>query len=431
MNNELYKSEEDIIDAVIRREITFPKEDTENLGEALGFCYETIQKEMEFYMDVSEEVKKVVPLWIIGTYFMPIFDTYPYLYFNAMRGSGKTRMEKFIASLAFGANNQVQTGITESVLFRSKKYSTLILDECEDVASKDKAILRQYLNASYKRGSTVKRSRKVKQKDGEGYVIEEFEPYRPIVMANINGMDSVTQDRCLTFILNKSNNPAYTKIIEDFEKNITLSDIKRTLSSKRVKGCSDGLSREYTLSWNGYIKAKYTEGIYIHTSYQPYIQSSHNLSVTSKIIEDGLFNKIEKLDINGRNLELIFPLINVARMISDEFLNEILPTLASVVKNKMLNEFEDDKDVSLIEYIASYKANMLEPVRLTLLKQGFREFMSSFEETDRWLNETWLGVALKRLSLITYKKRTKEGVIVLLNVPLAQEKLKMFKGDDK
>src|SRR3989304_10160453 len=65
---------------------------TDDLKISLGICYENIIEVIKKYMDMPEEQIKIVSVWIIGTYFHDCFDTYPFLFLNAMRGSGKTRL---------------------------------------------------------------------------------------------------------------------------------------------------------------------------------------------------------------------------------------------------------------------------------------------------------------------------------------------------
>jgi len=72
----------------------------EDVRKFLGFTYESIIDTMKEYCDLKEEYYSLASLWIIGTYLHNKFNTYPYLFINAMRGSGKTRMLKLISSMA-------------------------------------------------------------------------------------------------------------------------------------------------------------------------------------------------------------------------------------------------------------------------------------------------------------------------------------------
>ena len=116
-----------------------------------------------------------------------------------MRGSGKTRILKLIASMS--KNGEVLGSLSEAVLFRTAKGRTICIDEFEKVGSHENQALRELLNAAYKKGQKIKRMKKA----GDEYVVEEFDIYTPICMANIWGMDEVLGDRCITIVLEKSN----------------------------------------------------------------------------------------------------------------------------------------------------------------------------------------------------------------------------------
>ncbi|KKK91466.1 hypothetical protein LCGC14_2712680 [marine sediment metagenome] len=50
-----------------------------------------IIKILKNYLDLREDYYPIVAIWIIGTYLHKQFQSFPYLFFNAMKGSGKTR----------------------------------------------------------------------------------------------------------------------------------------------------------------------------------------------------------------------------------------------------------------------------------------------------------------------------------------------------
>ena len=52
-------------------------------------------------------------------------------------------------------------------------------------------------------------------------------------------------------------------------------------------------------------------------------------------------------------------------------------------------------------------------------------------EDMKWLNNKWVGRALKRLSLITEKKRVSHGIQVVLDIGKAKKKIKFFKDEQK
>jgi hypothetical protein len=58
-------------------------------------------------------------------------------------------------------------------------------------------------------------------------------------------------------------------------------------------------------------------------------------------------------------------------------------------------------------------------------------YIGESDDEDAWLNDKWLGRALKRLNLIIDKRRFAQGRQVTLDCDKAKKQLKIFKGDDK
>lgn len=387
----------------------------------LGETYENIMKVIEYYMDMPQEQIQIVSIWIIGTYFHDCFSTYPFLFINAMRGSGKTRLLRLIAHMAKGGNGEVQTGITEAVLFRTK--GILVLDECESIASKDKAILREYLNACYKKGGTVKRTKKAKFKGEDEYIVETFHPYKPIALANIFGMDEVLGDRCITFVLEKSNNPAKTKKLEDFEDNPEIEAIKSSLRQSSVVCAVSLRKRTNQTAWNSYINAKYND-TYTLTTYTTYTTQTA-LTDIERIEESAFFNKIDAIGIDGRNFELLFPLLIVSKYLDWSQFEELLKIGKELMKIKKEDEFAESRDVLVYEFVSKQEGGL----QYHALKELCMKF-KAFVGEDEWINEKWLGRALKRLNLVLDKRREASGRFVQLNISKANDKARIFRSDD-
>jgi hypothetical protein len=406
----------------------------EELRNKLGECYGQIIELINNYMDLKDEHAKIAALWIIGTYFHERFNTFPYLFINAMRGSGKTRLLKIIAHLSKGGFGQVQTGITEAVLFRMPKGQTLCLDEAESLSGKDKAFLREYLNACYKKGGIVKRTKKVKDKDGESFALETFEPYKPIALANIWGLEEVLGDRCVTIVLEKSDNSIKTKKQEDFEDNEIMQSIKRTLDQISVVMQCSYHEKDIKKLWNEYVNMTYS--INYTTTYITLTTQNYNTTFEEKRKEtekklqdyelDEFFQKIDTTNINGRNLELFFPLLQIARGLSIETFEEMIKICKIIVDLKKEDEFTDSKDVEVYDFVSSLK----EDVGFLMVKDLVYQFKIFTGESEDWINDKWLGRALKRLNLIIAKKRMASGIFVILDSKKAKEKLKIFKKGD-
>lgn len=388
--------------------------------------YQEIINFMKGYVDLPDDYYKFISLWIMGTYFHSQFNTYPFLFLNAMRGSGKTRLLKIISHLQKNGTGDVQNNISEAVLFRTAKERGLIIDEFESIGGKEKSILRELLNAAYKKGGKVRRMKKVSRQGEEKQVVEEFDLFTPIAMANISGIEEVLSDRCITIILEKSSNLAMTKKIEDFDNHPSIESIKVRLTTIGCSLCSVVSDKKYVERWNNYISNRYNNYINtLHTYHTPIYTNIHQ-----EINYDELFNKIDSAEIDGRNLELLFPLIITAKFLEEKEFEEILRISKDIVKSKKSEEFTESKDVSVIDFISKQTLYRYEKISVKSLTRLFREFLALEDDEDGWVNYHWLGRALKRLGLLKEKIRTKKGMEVLVDTEKAKEKLKIFRSNE-
>ena len=407
--------EEWLVDAKVRMcaKLT-PEESKKKLKEV----YEDIRSIMKEYLDMPEEHSTIISLWIIGTYLHDQFETFPYLFFNAMKGSGKTRILKLITSLA--KQGQVLTSLTEAVLFRT--VGTLGIDEFETLGSKEKQALRELLNASYKKGIRILRMKRKKTMEGDEQVVEQFEPYRPIVMANIWGIEEVLGDRCISLVLEKSDKSYFTKLIEDFSSREDIINLVHTLICLECSLCSVVSPRNVISTWNSFIKHKYT----LHTLPTLTTFSNTNYTQKNKVLtaeEEDFCEKIDATGLNGRHLELYFPLFLIAKEISEQVFDESIYIAKKNIVEKKIDEITESKDVLVYKLISAEKPDVY--YKIQDLTNVFRLMMGEGFNSD-WLNSQWMGRSLKRLNLITTKRRTGEGIEVMLDVEKAKRKIQMF-----
>lgn len=404
----------------------FTEEEINWSMKAVQDCYNAIIEVLNNYMDIEEDAKKIIAVWIIGTYIHKEMKCYPYLFFNAMKGSGKTRLLKIIESLAW--NGKLVNNASESSLFRSANTSTLLFDEIEQVSSKEKNTFRELMNSGYKKGSYVERMKKVRKDNEENFEHERFLLYGPKAMANINGMEDVLGDRCIVLILEKSSNKRITSLIEDFDEDPLILSIKRTLEKIGCSLCSVVTKKNIHKGWNSYVNNMHN---YI-TTYNTYttlytLTTPNDILISEKEIK--LFEKIASLDLNGRYLELFLPLIFTADLIGENVVNEVLEVAGTMTEKKMKEQIYESVDISLYEYIST-----LEPLRyypIIDIVNGFKHVCPADGEGLVWLNPKWMGRALSRLNLVSTKRRKKHGIEVMLNVSKSLEKIGMFKNNDK
>ncbi|MEM2355650.1 MAG: hypothetical protein QXO00_04960 [Candidatus Bathyarchaeia archaeon] len=378
-----------------------------------------IVKVLKRYVDMKDEYYQIVSHWIIGTYMHDSFLTYPFLFFNATKSSGKTRLLKLIAELS--RNGKLLVNISEAVLFRTAKNRTLCIDELEHITNRDKVILRELLNAAYKRGMCVERVVKVKGKKEE-YIVESFDVYCAICMANIWGLDDVLADRCITLVLEKSNKKEITKLMENYEYDEDIQKLKRTFS---VCSVVYDASKVYTL-YNKYIINNLNNHT-LHTFNTLVTQhTQHTLNDINDIEEIEqekiihFITKLKESSLTGRDLELFFPLLFIS-LLTNKF-DELLAIAEKITQEKKQEEIVENRDTILLEFVAKDLEETNEFISI-------REIVSQLKEKcddAEWITSEWVGRALKRLNLVIEKRRVARGKEVRINFAKAREKLKIF-----
>ena len=348
----------------------------------------------EYYLDDTPENYVIYSLWTIGVQFHEQFITYPYLFLNAIKGSGKSRLLRLISEISDG---KFTVAITEAGLYRTK--GLLCIDETESLHSKDKQALKEILNSSYKKGQKIIRMKKVKSKSEEKFEAEELETYRPIALANIFGMEDILGDRCITRILEKSDNKSKTKIIEDYSNDREIIKIKELITEIKSNDYFK-FDKNLFQEWNMFIKKN------------------------KKTKYDELFQKLKDTDINGRNLELFFPLLVIALNIDKKIFDSVLMICENMTKEKSEKDYYESTDVKVYEYISNLKGNENTEY---FIKGLLDDFKKQYEIYEEWTNPKWFSRELHKLNLVLEQKRLKEGIFIKLNIAKAKDKLKIFK----
>jgi len=379
----------------------------------LKLAYDNITELLKKYCDLNQDHYPIIATWIIGTYFHENYRSYPYLFLNAMRGSGKSRTLKLITDLSKGG--EMQMSMTEAVLFRTK--GTLGIDEFESIGRRGNENLRELLNSAYKKGTKVKRMKQKKSLEGGmEQVVEEFDVYRPIVMANIWGMEEVLGDRCITLVIEKSNNPQIVKLQEIWEDEEIFIKTKEILESVYMLRC-DVIQNVYS-GWNNYVitnPVTSPQSPHIHT--YTHIHTQQHIS---------LYNHLNLMNLDGRSVEMCFPLFLVSFEIGVDVFEELSKVMEKYFNEKKEDQFAESRDVSFIDYVSQEVETKWMYVKE--VTQNFKDFLQYEPNKDNdWLNPQWVGQALKRLKLRKEYKRERGGVKIILDTEKAQVRIKMFK----
>lgn len=148
------------------------------------------------YIEFDEEPPyAVLALWVLGTYFYPVFPSFPRLNLHGEKGSGKSKTLKLVAALSH--NGLWRTAPRAAPLFRLIEVlrPTMCLDELEHLDRDDKGDIAAILNAGYQAGGAVDRC------DPVTFNVRPFAVYAPVALAGIKGLNAVLADRCISIIM--------------------------------------------------------------------------------------------------------------------------------------------------------------------------------------------------------------------------------------
>jgi hypothetical protein len=172
----------------------------------------------------------------------------------------------------------------------------------------------------------------------------------------------------------------------------------------------------------------------LHLSYTNYTNYTnytklHNYTKDNTITKEDIlfFEKVKKTGIIGRQLEVWLPLFFISKHISEEILDETLRVAGKMVDEKKVEELVENKDISFLKFLSLHPTpNKNETTPIKDLTKEFKEYMSEEEEEVKLANTQWVGRALKRLNLISGKRRLKRGVEVVVNYKKAREKIRVY-----
>lgn len=134
------------------------------------------------------------------TYIYRIFRAVGYIWFRALRGSGKSRTLDIMQCLGFNSLKLIDP--SDSFMYRKIAATSplVLIDEAENMGAEQKQTLRTILNMGYMAGTGIGRS-KVTDDD----ITEvQFDVFGPKVLASINDPDPTTADRCIVYDMERS-----------------------------------------------------------------------------------------------------------------------------------------------------------------------------------------------------------------------------------
>ncbi len=149
------------------------------------------------------EEAPLLAVWSLATYFFPLFRAFPRLEFRGERGSGKSKALQLLAQTCFSGLHRVNP--TPAVLFRLTEAlrPTMCLDEIEGLSKEDRGEILAIINSGYQRGGAVDRVEGQEERR-----VVSFEVYAPMALAGIRGLNATTEERAITFVMQRGTEAA-------------------------------------------------------------------------------------------------------------------------------------------------------------------------------------------------------------------------------
>lgn len=370
---------------------------------SLEDMHKEIRAELEYYMDFTDpRYYDLMALWTIGTYLHPMFTTYPYVFLNAVKQSGKTKLLTLISCLAFNA--KAALSLTPASLFRliQSNRCTLLIDENEKLnGGKDENDFRSLLLAGYKKGMKVPRVSERKIDGVTTRSVEEFDLYSPKMLANITGIEDVLEDRCITLIIKRTRN------LEKGNREIEITDPKwqeirdrlYLFTMQFVNECTVNNVSPSTKSPNDtHIFNNPIKNIYIKKQGDLTYNGANGNMVTSDF------------EISNRDLELWKPILTLSGLISEDLYGSMYRLAVEKSKEKRTENITETYDLLLATVLVNFVTDK-GYYKVSEIKDEF----NAVTESDP-MSAKWVGKALKRLDVILHKKHMgRKGRQVLLD----------------
>jgi hypothetical protein len=386
---------------------------------SLMACFDAVKEQYKKFMEFKEEWHyDLIAIWCMGTYFHEIFASYPYIFLNAVKRSGKSKTLNLTGCMAFNSINALT--MTPSSLFRivESTKATVLIDEIENLNKKDTGDMRTLLLAGYKKGTEVPRVEEKKSSTGmKAYGVPTYQTFSPKIMANISGIEDVLEDRCIGIVLNRGSDKhkmnreidaedekwqevrdmLYNCLMFNFkqvaERNVVIVPYLDTFYDENKSEIGEMLKEpeaavmevKGTQSTLGDVKTK---------------EVRQEIKLDIKEIIDSV--------IKGRGFELWRPVFTIASLINEHMLMNIFVNAVKHEKSRREEDITETLDSILVELLLE----LVEGVNFYRVRDITNKLKETNPDDEKWLSTRWVGRALKRLGLAIEKKRQASGVMI-------------------
>lgn len=402
--------------------------------------YFELEREVEFK---DKRYCGLLTCWIIGTYFFPIFEAYPYIYLLGVKRTGKTKVLTLASLLSFNA--RLTAGMTTATLFRMVEgnRSILCIDELEGAKFSKDPDFRALMLASYKKGLMVPRSRKL---ESGRIVLDEFEPYGPKMMVSIRGFDDVMEDRALMIVMERGTNP------DKINKRVNIDDpiyqevrddlydlcLNRPNQVAKQIEIVDKVWLNKEVGFSGFVDSLLNIGVKLDPSEVEKILSNKELKVEKlpTTIDNNpinptnaeyyyyIYTTLQTL-LNtttipiARDRELALPVLTMASLCDFSVFKDTYELLCDIFVTKQEDDVSDSAENTLLQALLE----MVQDKKFYRVAE-ITSLLKEKEGIGEWANTKWVGRAIKRLGISTKKRVVNGRAEVLLDVDAIKKKAK-------
>ncbi|MHA1169391.1 MAG: hypothetical protein ACTSRU_16310 [Candidatus Hodarchaeales archaeon] len=309
-----------------------------------------------------------ISLWCIGTYFHRLFKAYPYVFLNGLKASGKTKTLEVCNQICF--NSFLSTGMSTASLFRMIEVfrPTIMIDEGESLRNKERReSFREIILSGYKNGAKTYRVEEFSNKGVKGYTVKEFDLYCPKMLANITGLESILESRCISLTMKAALN-----------QKIANNDVD--LDDPEWQTIRDKIYEMLFFDWD-----------------------------EVKKIYDSLENNG---GFKNREWELWRPILSLAKYFGTDYYDRMLEYSRQKIEEMRMEEISETFDFLLVKTLLKKVERDEEFYLISEIKNWVAENYD-YENIPNWLTPRYVGSILKRLGFKN-KRRTSAGIEVFI-----------------
>lgn len=360
--------------------------------------FDKVKGNLEHYLDLpNPAMYDYLSCWVIATYFHPMFNTFPELYLNAIKRSGKTKTLEAIALMAF--NGKLFMNPSDATIFRLSQTNrcTILLDEVRRLRSQTEGNLRDLIRGRYKKGISVPRA-----DENNSYAIKDYELYGPLAMANIKGLEDDMIDRTHWLTLRRTTGEKGNRDIDYSSRRwVETRDDLYLLTLTRFKDVQQAKVAFERVVDSGRDILSYEKNI---------INKEEYTSCTEFLLSSGIsiYHPHLSTSLTNRALELAKPILVVATLISQEVSENVFQFIADLNSIQEMEESADSLEVKLMQTlmrIIGVRGEVGRDLTEVEAKIIFTELVDNFySEVPEWLNPIKLGNTMKSMGAYAEKK---------------------------